>query len=216
MCERNILSKAYPSWICKECLKKILFIEKRDSQICFRCGSPLSNRCLCPNLNNNIKMLRGIFIYDGVGREIIHKWKYSNIYFIKDYFERLIIRRFPVNYPQFDVVIPIPIHFYKRITRGFNQSNTLAEFISKRFKIKYTPNLILRKRNSKSQSLCKNYKERERNIASAFKLNCNPDNFTNSKILIVDDIITSGSTVNEVAKLFPNSEIYIFTMAMAV
>ena len=73
--------------------------------------------------------------------------------------------------------------------------------------------LLKRSRLTKPQSLYKDYSDREKNIKNAFKL---VKNINAKKILLVDDVLTSGSTLIEISKLFPTQEIYIYTLSIAV
>jgi ComF family protein len=208
ICRKDIKNYQYPAWICKDCLKQIEFI---NEIFCDRCGSPFKGKCICFQLEDSIKEIKSCFLYNGIGKELIHKWKYSKIFFIKDYFERIFIKNYPYKHINFDIVFYIPIHFLKKIYRGFNQAEVLAKIISENFSMEMN-NSLKRKKYRKAQFLCKDYIERSKNIQNVFKITKNR-NFNN--ILLIDDIITSGATVNEVAKLFKFSNIYVYTLSTA-
>jgi len=200
------------SWICKNCLREIEFIKLIE---CDRCGSPFYDRCLCNSLSENIQQVRSLFIYDNVAKELIHKWKYSQIYFIKELFEKYLIKN---NYFQnFDGVMAVPLHWLKKVLRGFNQAYELSKIISDYFKIKNYSNHVKRKKYSKAQMLIENYENRKENVKGIFKI-LKPLECKN--LLLVDDIITSCSTVNELAEELRNSNfegnISVFTLGLAL
>ena len=114
-------------------------------------------------------------------------------------------------------MIYIPTYFIKRIKRGFNQSEEIATIIARNFNIPLEENSLGKKNFIKSQSMIKDFKKREKNIENAFFLK---NIVKGEKILIVDDVITSGSTIREVARLInlknKQARFYIFTLAMAI
>ncbi len=102
------------------------------------------------------------------------------------------------------VLIPVPLHWQRKNWRGFNQAELLGKMIANKLGISYIPNLLLRIKNTKTQTLLKK-EERLLNIKGAFSINkkfstnsllsCNPN------ILLFDDVWTTGSTMKESAKV---------------
>ena len=109
-----------------------------------------------------------------------------------------------------DIIIPVPISEEREIERGFNQIECLLECLD----IKYKK--IERIKNTKHMYTLKNNEKREKNVESAFKNNLNLEN---KNVLIVDDIVTSGATINsiseELRKNNKNINIKIFSIAIA-
>jgi ComF family protein len=100
------------------------------------------------------------------------------------------------------IVTPVPSHYLRVKERGYCQSVLLAKYVSKWLRSEYTDKLITRVKLTKKMNSLNCLEERITNINDAFKAN----NYTHSKknILIVDDILTSGSTLREIAKTIKN------------
>jgi ComF family protein len=95
------------------------------------------------------------------------------------------------------IIVPVPLHPRRMNWRGFNQSELLGQTLAEKLKLPAEKNLVARKKHTKPQVKL-SADERKRNIENAFELSANVDG---KKILLVDDLVTSGSTANELAKL---------------
>lgn len=119
-----------------------------------------------------------------------------------------------IDIQQFDFIIPIPLHQTRNRERGYNQSLLLAEGLSQYYKIPINKTILKRIRYTKEQaSLSRN--KRLLNLKNAFRIK-NPQIITNKSVLIVDDLLTTGTTASEAANTFKNSGAKItavFTLA---
>jgi ComF family protein len=111
------------------------------------------------------------------------------------------------------VIIPVPLHWYRKFTRGFNQAEFIAGLLSDQTGVKMIcGNLIRNKRTKEMPGLTRN--ERYINVKDAFKY-IKTDNKYKSAVL-VDDVITSGATVSSCAKVLKENgyeKIYVFTIS---
>ena len=98
-----------------------------------------------------------------------------------------------------DFLIPVPLHKVKKRSRGFNQSELLARKISQLSGISMIDNVFLRKRYTENQSLLP-IDKRAKNVEGAFEVK-NGDILQGKNLVLVDDIITTGSTINECIKV---------------
>jgi len=116
-----------------------------------------------------------------------------------------------------DLLVPVPLHPKKEKERGYNQSLKIAEGLSTASGIKICHDNLERKINNPSQTKQSRY-ERWKNIEGIFGLK-NPPAFTGKHILLIDDILTTGSTIEACAKTIlnecENTEISIFTFGFA-
>jgi len=98
------------------------------------------------------------------------------------------------------LIIPIPLHPSRERGRGFNQSEAIAEEISKTLGVKLMTGNLIRIKNTKPQPEIKGLEKRQENIAGCFAVK-NPELIKGKKIIPIDDVFTSGSTMNEAVKI---------------
>ena len=189
-------------WICDNC--KPLFTPV-PNPICHRCGHPKISEnasCLsCQNRHFYFESHRAAFVYDGVVRDLIHNIKFRNERQIAEGLGHLfaeVIRDFGFNG---DYIIPVPLYPAKKRVRGFNQASVLARPLSDVLEIPIVENMIKRVKKTAPQSGL-SVPGREQNLSDAFKFNGKKYDITDKMILLVDDIFTSGATMNTCAKVF--------------
>jgi len=116
---------------------------------------------------------------------------------------------------QADIIMPVPLHYLRMIKRRYNQADLIGRKLSKYYPDKhYYPDGLIRHKHTQSQGH-KSSADREKNIRDAFKINPRYD-FHGKNILIIDDVLTSGSTLNECAKtLFNNGALTVNCLTLA-
>jgi ComF family protein len=195
---------------------------------CSRCAKPFPASLaslevpslLCAECSQDSSPFKKIFVptlYQGVMKDAIHLLKYRRKKGIMKQLEKILkVYFFQTDFPfsKFDLVVPIPLHRKKLKERGFNQAELLARVIATHFGLKLVKNNLQRVKATKSQtSLSK--KKRIENIKGAFQFR-NKGKFQAKKILLVDDVYTTGTTVREAARVLKKAkarETYIFTLA---
>lgn len=98
-----------------------------------------------------------------------------------------------------DVIVPIPIHIFRRITRGYNQAEPIAEALSKAWKIPVEKRSLIKKAYTRSQTKHLAL-ERFELIYGTFKLR-HPERFQGRHVLLVDDVLTTGTTLDACSQL---------------
>ena len=150
-------------------------------------------------------MADSIFRFKYMGRQ-----EYAGFY-AKDLYDRYGFWLHPVR-P--DALVPVPIHASRKRKRGYNQAELLAAELSKYSGIPVNSKLIIRKKKTKPQKDL-TMQERQNNLKKAFKI-CQND-VKLSTIVIIDDIYTTGSTIDDMAKLLMTSGIQkVYYVALAV
>ena len=120
-------------------------------------------------------------------------------------------------FPEADLILPVPLHPKRLRKRGFNQALVLARKFFPKSKERIDPHVLERHQWTCAQTGL-NGRERRRNVKNAFKVR-NPEKIKNKKILLVDDVFTTGATVNECAGILRKSgatKVEVFTFARAV
>ena len=142
-----------------------------------------------------------MFVYDGIIRKKIIKYKFLNAPYLYYFFASVILDDLKlIEYiKKFDIIIPVPIHKKRKKKRGYNQSELIAKVISQKLDIQLQLNVLYKIRNNLPQSTL-NQAERKYNAKNVYILK-NKELIENKNILIFDDIYTTGNTVNECSKI---------------
>lgn len=140
-----------------------------------------------------------IFEKDGAVQSIIHSLKYNQNFSIGVYLGKLAAVELQnrIDLWKANIVVPVPLHSLKKAERGYNQSLYIAKGISSVTKLPVYANALKRIRFTNSQTTM-NMEERQKNISGAFKCKRNKG-VEGKRIILVDDVITTGATTNEAA-----------------
>ena len=179
---------------------------------CESCGIPFGHTaepsapncagllCLtCLSYPPQFDTARAPLVYNDDSRKIVLAFKYGDQQQCALTMTRFMARC--VSDPaRYDAVIPVPLHRGRLIRRRFNQSAVLARHIGRMLHIPYRPDYLVRTRATPQQKQ-KNYKQRRKNVRSAFAV---PDlrstEIKNAQLLLIDDVFSTGATVNECSK----------------
>ncbi len=142
-----------------------------------------------------------VFDKDAPIRVLLHKLKYSNAFRSGKFLGSQIAQTYKNQLTEFgaELIIPVPLHKIKKAERGYNQSFWIAKGISGLLNIPIGKGVVKRVKYTESQTFF-NRSERLQNISGAFKIVA-PDRIKNKRIIIVDDVITTGATSRELAEL---------------
>lgn len=210
---------------CKQCNIKL---DDTSELLCDEC-KPLLNYLTHSNLNELYKKnfsdsyideIISTFGYidENPIQPLIHALKYNANFKSSDYLIRLILEYHNnfKNYSHIDLIIPVPLHKKKELIRGYNQSFILAKSLNQKTNINVANNILIRKKFTESQTKF-NKTERLNNVSSAFYIT-NEKIIKGKNILLLDDVITTGATINECAKVLKQkkaNKVIAFSIAMA-
>lgn len=200
----DFLNLCYPN-VCGVCE------EINNNYICNKCNIKIKQykKSNIDNIDSNksFNTHAYIFIYDGIIRKKIIKYKFLNAPYLYYFFASVILDDLKlIEYiKKFDIIIPVPIHKKRRKKRGYNQSELIAKELSKKLNIQLHMNVLYKYINNLPQSSL-NQEERKHNIKDAYILK-NKELIENKNILIFDDIYTTGNTVNECSKLLKSAQV---------
>lgn len=178
-----------PIYICEKCVGEIDYYENSVLSL----NLPLG-------IQNNCDGLLCVGRYSGSLKETLRRFKFSN----KSSYYRALGKLLALKIQNtkqldsFDVIVPVPLHKSRQKHRGYNQAELMAEQIAKTLKIPCEKNLLIKSVATNSQSMLKRT-ERLLNLEDAF-MAVNDGLIAHKNILLIDDIVTTGSTVNQCCK----------------
>ncbi|NJD89957.1 MAG: ComF family protein [Geobacter sp.] len=208
-CCREPLRDSRKVRLCDSCLAGVTPLE---SPLCPLCGQPyLHASCsdhlcgACTLASPSFDSARGALLFDGPVRELIHQFKYSGKTMLRrplallaaDHLGQFVSESRP------DMIIPVPLHKKRLRQRGFNQAILLGEIFAKRWELPLLRNTLRRVRWTEPQ-VNLSAVERLENVKGAFAISGVSD-FSGKRILLVDDVYTTGSTVKECAKILKHA-----------
>ena len=200
--------KKIGSYLCDNCFSYLNFDPYGICVVCNRqaIAGITHPRCLGRYIINGV--FTGIE-YKGVAKKLVYQFKYKP--YVSDLKNLLVdfLYEALIQKEEFmkiieaigeKIIVPIPLHSLRLKKRGYNQAEILATELSKKLNIKVL-NILQRIKNTRPQVGLKR-EERIKNISGAFSIIPNPPNLPNSSnIFLVDDVLTTGSTLNEAANV---------------
>jgi len=159
-----------------------------------------------------------IWQFEGPIQQIIHLLKYQNYQILARRMGEFMaekISALPISVQDI-VLIPVPLHKTRVRERGYNQSHLLCEYIASRLSIRFTDGILIRNRYTQSQTKL-DAANRQKNVQEAFQVVA-PDHVNGKMVILVDDVITTGATMNACASALSKSgasEIYLVSAAKA-
>lgn len=214
------------SVVCGACWGRVRLLAP---PFCPRCGRPFvaaamayspAHRCqACRVRKPHFLLARSAALYarDESLREILLLFKHGRRIAVGRHLGRLMAEQAPVRFDLsgIDVVIPVPLHPSRERERGFNQAEVLAKVLSRRHGIPLLKGLLVRIRPTPPQTGGR--QERMRNVRGAFQVR-GPERLRGRSILLIDDVYTTGATVNECAKVLMKAgarAVSVYTLARA-
>lgn len=207
--------------VCAKCLREIEPIEAEYA--CARCrtqflnGRPLNDEGLCRLCAagvTNFDTALSCGYYDGALREMILLFKYRRMRPLARHFGALLARSYPRN-QEFDAIVPVPLHWLKYLTRGFDHTQALARDLSRRTGVPVLRALRKVKRTPAQAGLTR--ARRRDNVRGAFAARHGAD-LRGLNVLLLDDVFTTGATANAAATALKKAgvaHVSILTVARA-
>lgn len=207
--------------LCPTCWSKMSWINEPKCAICSHPFSveimPVCPQCLSdrPHFDKAVSALA----YDDSSKKMILEFKNADATYLVEQFAKLMYKAAALDIESSDIIIPVPIHFFKRLKRKYNQSELLAKYLSKVSGVEYEPRILNKiKQTSPQEGL--SGAERRKNVQGSFGINKRyQDLLENKNVLLVDDVFTTGSTVNECAKILKEhgaKKVKVVTLARVV
>ncbi len=199
---RRLISKVKDLFFPKFCVG----CEQEGNWLCVNC-LPAINTPKTDKAAANLDGVTALFEYgENTVSKLIKMFKYNYLTEIADIFEKIIIdTKFNDAWSDF-VIIPVPLHPRRERERGFNQAEIIAKLFAKKFGLNINKNLnrvIYTAQQAKLSG-----EERRLNLKNAFDFNVE-GNAAPEKVLLMDDVYTTGATMQECAKVLKNNGVKI-------
>ena len=190
-CSRIITSEHPVKGICRKCLPQIPF--RTSDNLEMPCIDKILHNHPMLNTPSNIKVLVACRYEDPLKKALLD-FKFYEAAYYREFFGSMISYVFSEKIKTYDFIIPIPLHEIRKKERGFNQTELIAAKISDITGIPVLNDTLLRTGYTQRQSEMKNETDRVVNVSEAFSC-IYPERLINKRLLILDDVITSGSTM---------------------
>jgi len=208
---------------CEECRSVLKAISEPR---CKKCSKPIENEekeyCLdCETKKHHYTKGFALWIYDSVMKKSLADFKFHGRQEYAAFYAEEFIKYYEQSFKQLalDVLVPIPIHKQKQLERGYNQAEILAKELGKKLNITVLSRLLQRDKNTLPQNKLNN-KERLRNLEKAFSISqkeLEAYSMPIKKVMLVDDIYTTGSTMEACTNILLKSgveEVYFFSVCI--
>lgn len=201
ICRRELDTKD----VCDECVAAIPIFRWIS---CIRCGRRLGDDAPCP-LHRDQTPIRGIGAATDYNRpdvrRMLHTYKYRGRKALAEPLAELLIRHAAGDFAAIiarsqPTIVPIPLTHRRLFKRGFNQSALLAERVASRLNLAYEPSFLERHGERQPQVEIENAQVRRQNIKGVFRVGADQDRIRGRTILLIDDVATSGATLEEAAR----------------
>ncbi len=212
----DLLGLLYPR-TCPVCQKKLNFSGKLSCAACesglklikeprcMKCGKNVEDETIeycfdCVKNQHVYDYGRSLFLYNEDIRKSIYRFKYAGKKEYGDFYGYMLARHLgeEIRNMGCDLIVPVPLHKKKEIKRGYNQAAVIAKVMGRELCIPVDDKLLIRTKNTRPQKEM-DKSERKKNVENAFKIN--KDIVKCKGIVLVDDIYTTGSTIDAVARI---------------
>lgn len=198
ICQQRIFDEKI---LCNECRKLLKFRNKVEH----------------PS-ESSFQQAYAVYDFNPSIQKLIHEFKYNELKNIGVFLGEQAAEYIQSQkvFPHVDYIVPVPLHSVRKRFRGFNQSEVLTKTIAQKCKIPHLPHLIMRRRYTQTQTKLGRL-ARKQNVAGAFRCK-SAEKVRGKSILLVDDVFTTGATVETISNLLQNngvSRIIVLTIARA-
>lgn len=204
--------------ICKSCSEKITLLKE---PVCRKCGKkvlPMEEYCFdCQRHGHEFERGVAVFEYDDLISHSIYRYKYKNKQEYARFYGQEMCKLHADTFRdwQIEAVIPVPLYKKKKQLRGYNQAEILAKEVAFYLDLPLIKDGLLRIRSTKAQKEL-NHMERRKNLEHAFEWNSKKQ-MRWKRVLLIDDIYTTGSTIDTCASALKNAgctEVYFAALSI--
>jgi len=214
ICNQKI-SEVSEKGLCKWCEDTLPIIK---NPFCDRCGKPKVDQAQvcaeCSDLDLYFDQAVSLFEYTASVQRLIYRFKYRGEQYLSEALGLLLSGKLKETSWKYDIIIPVPLHIKRFRNRGYNQAHLLAKTIASVFDKPVLSDVVFRTKETLVQAGL-GRQERFVNLTGAFQTK-NRDKIKDKSIVLIDDIYTTGSTVNECSRVLLESgarQVFVLTVA---
>ena len=186
--------------MCPECEKTSV---KLGTDICGKCGRVLANEAeFCDTCIRNERAFvraRSCYVYEGAPKKFVYRLKFGVRRYLAAFIAEAMVDRYLDCGFECDCVVAVPLSAKRKRKRGYNQAELIAEELSSRLKLPLIDGALVKTKENKSQAKLKR-REREENVRGVYEVT-SPETFKGRRVLVVDDVMTTGATLGEVSRV---------------
>lgn len=198
-CGKELLSHIRGG-MCPECEKTSV---KLGTDICGKCGRVLANEAeFCDTCIRNERAFvraRSCYAYEGAPKKFVYRLKFGGRRYLAAFIAEAMVDRYLDCGFECDCVVAVPLSAKRKRKRGYNQAELIAEELSSRLKLPLIDGALVKTKENKSQAKLKR-REREENVRGVYEVT-SPETFKGRRVLVVDDVMTTGATLGEVSRV---------------
>ena len=195
------------NFLCEDCIKELFLVD----YACKKCGEKIDRPNIvcdtCKNQKRHFDKNVSCFLYSGIAKHLVYKMKYGGEKFVSKVFANYLFKKYlESDMPKIDILTCVPLSAKRYKDRGFNQAEEIARHFAyylRKNNIEVFENYKLLKRVKTTESQAHlSIEERKQNIEDAFVVDKEElKNIKGKNIFVIDDIMTTGATLDEIAKV---------------
>lgn len=186
--------------LCPECEKTSV---KLGTDICGKCGRVLANEAeFCDTCIRNERAFvraRSCYVYEGAPKKFVYRLKFGGRRYLAAFIAEAMVDRYLDCDFECDCVAAVPLSAKRKRKRGYNQAELIAEEVSRQLKLPLVSGALVKTKENKSQAKLTR-REREENVRGVYEVT-SPETFKGRRVLVVDDVMTTGATLGEVSRV---------------
>lgn len=186
--------------MCPECEKTSV---KLGTDICDKCGRVLANEAeFCDTCIRNERAFvraRSCYVYEGAPKKFVYRLKFGGRRYLAAFIAEAMVDRYLDCGFECDCVVAVPLSAKRKRKRGYNQAELVAEELSSRLKLPLIDGALVKTKENKPQTKLTR-REREENVRGVYEVT-SPETFKGRRVLVVDDVMTTGATLGEVSRV---------------
>jgi len=184
---------------CSECASLVQWV---SDPICYSCGKPNKTILgLCNNCHRHplaTSLIRAAALHEDPVRRTLHQMKYEGYFALANPLGEIMMQAWSRWQIPSDIVVPIPLHSERKRQRGYNQAELLVQAVANNLNWNSAPDVLHRHKRTAPQ-VGLTIDQRRHNVRGAFS--ANEDKVAGKKVLLVDDVCTTGSTLDSAARV---------------